>query len=85
MSTYNDEDEEKSWKYDTDEHTEYDFESLKLLLRPMQELLRHEPDSRFSARQAADLIEWTDHRRVELEHADEHGGEPDQEGQEKVE
>lgn len=83
VSTYTDEDEEKSWKYDQDEHTDYDFECLKCLLRPMQELLRHEPESRIAAKEAADLIEWTDHRRVKPEHPDEYGGESGQEGREK--
>lgn len=76
MSTYTDEDEEKSWKYDPDEHTDYDFECLKFLLRPMQELLRYESESRISAKEAADLIEWTDHRRVKSELSDEHGDNP---------
>lgn len=75
MSTYTDEDEEKSWKYDPDEHTEYDSECLKCLLRPMQELLRYAPESRISAKEAAGLIEWTDHRRVKPGQPDELGSE----------
>lgn len=83
VSTYTDEDEEKSWKYDPDEHTDYDFECLKCLLRPMQELLRHDPENRISTKEAADLIEWADHRRVKPENQGQHGGESGQEGREK--
>lgn len=64
FSTYTDDDEEVSWKYERDEYTDYDFQCLKCILRPMQELLRHEPEKRISAKEAADLIEWTDHRRM---------------------
>lgn len=51
----------------------------KSILGPMQELLRHEPETRISAREAAGLIEWTDHRRIKPQNSDEHEDEPDQE------
>ena len=85
VSTYTDSNEETSWKYDQDEYTDYDFECLKSILGPMQELLRHEPERRISARAAADLIEWTDHRRVKSEDPDEHDDEPDRASREKDE
>lgn len=81
LSTYTDEDEEFSWKYEKYQYTDYDFECLKSVLRPMQELLRHEPEKRISAEEAAALIEWTDHRRIDSKHMDEQKEEPDQESQ----
>ncbi|KAK7698664.1 hypothetical protein SLS64_012275 [Diaporthe eres] len=46
-----------------DEHTEYDFEALKSLQRPMQGLLQYEPNERATVKDALKLIEWIDHRR----------------------
>ncbi|KAG8165946.1 hypothetical protein KVR01_004498 [Diaporthe batatas] len=81
FKTYTDDDEDVSWKYERDDHTEYDFECLKSILLPMQQLLQHEPEKRISAKEAAHLIEWTDHRRVggEISVPVEHQGELDPE------
>ncbi|KAG6358804.1 hypothetical protein INS49_012323 [Diaporthe citri] len=46
-----------------DEHTEYDFEALKSLRRPMQALLQYEPSERATVKDALEMIEWIDHRR----------------------
>lgn len=49
--------------YGPDEHTEYDCEALKCLLRPMLALLRYEPKDRTTVRDALEMIDWVDHRR----------------------
>lgn len=46
-----------------DEHTEYDFEALKSLQRPMLALLEWEPSDRATIKDAMGMIEWVDHRR----------------------
>lgn len=49
-------------KYTRDEYSDYDVQSLKVLLRPMMELLRYEPEHRVSVQQAISYIEWVDYR-----------------------
>lgn len=48
--------------YTRDEYSDYDLQSLKVLLRPMLELLRYEPERRVSAQQAISYMEWVDYR-----------------------
>ncbi|KAI7788196.1 hypothetical protein LA080_012261 [Diaporthe eres] len=65
-------------KYDEpDEHTEYDFEALKSLRRPMQALLQYEPNERVIVKDALKMIEWIDYRR-ENECSEEAGKDEDE-------
>lgn len=51
-------------KYTKDEYSQYDFDRLKFLFRPMIELLRYEPEHRVSAQQALSYIDWIDYRNA---------------------
>lgn len=49
-------------EYQEDEYSDYDFESLRLLPLTISALLKWEPASRVSARQALSLLKWVDFR-----------------------
>ncbi|KAL1849886.1 hypothetical protein Daus18300_013143 [Diaporthe australafricana] len=66
--------------YDLDEHTEYDFESLKSLRRPMLALLQFEPEARATVKESLEMMEWVDHRREDQGGNDE---DKDEEGNER--
>jgi hypothetical protein len=67
-------------KYDEpDEHTEYDFEALESLQRPIMALLQYQPSDRVTVKDAMEMIEWVDNRR-EKEGGDNHDGDEDENG-----
>ncbi|KAG6368291.1 hypothetical protein INS49_002496 [Diaporthe citri] len=49
-------------EYQVDEYSDYDFKSLRVLSLTISALLKWEPSSRESAKQALSLIEWVDYR-----------------------
>ncbi|KAK3374766.1 kinase-like domain-containing protein [Podospora didyma] len=62
----------EDWYYETDEHTEHDYEGLKCLLDVMKGLFKFDLEIRMSASKAISVIDdaWIDHRKAMMQEMD---------------